>query len=209
MKAWYFSNTDCKLSYDDKRLIQPGVTHKVSCQPILCEQGLHASVNILDALQYAPGPYIWRVELGGKIVQGSDKVVATERTYLWGYDATDILWEMGRLCALDVVHLWNAPKIVIQYLKSGDESLRAAARDAARAAARDASWYLARAAARAVARAAARDTARAATWDAARAVAWAVARDTERAATWDAARAVQSRRLVRLIMRGRVYESKN
>ena len=52
----------------------------------------------------------------------------------------------ARQCALDVIHLWNAPPIVKRYLKTGNEKLRdaawaaawAAAGDAARAAAGDA-----------------------------------------------------------------------
>ena len=87
--------------------------------------------------------------------------------------------------ALDVIHLWSAPVPVIvkEYLKTGDEKIRAAAwaaagaaRDAAGAAAGaawDAAW-------------AARDAARAAAW----AAAWA-ARDAARAAARDAAGAAR------------------
>ena len=50
-------------------------------------------------------------------------------------------------CALDVIHLWNAPPIVKRYLKTGNEKLRAAAGDAAWAAAGAAAWAAARAAA--------------------------------------------------------------
>ena len=155
MKAWYFSENPPRLRYGDGRKIKAGITHKVKCEPVLCEAGLHGSVRPIDALEYAPGPYIWRVELGGQIVRGDDKAVATKRTYLWGYDATETLGKFARLCALDVIHLWNAPDIVVRYLKTGDESLWAAAwtaARAARAAARDAAWTAARAA-----RAAARD----------------------------------------------------
>lgn len=39
---WYFSAEDCKLRYNDGRLIEVGITHKVDCLPVLCERGLHA-----------------------------------------------------------------------------------------------------------------------------------------------------------------------
>ena len=68
-------------------------------------------------------------------------------------------------CALDVIHLWDAPPIVKKYLKTGNEKLRAAAMDAAWAAAGDAAW------------AAARDAAR----DAAGAAAWAAIREKQTA----------------------------
>ena len=187
MKAWHFSNEDCKLNYGDGRLIEVGVTHKVDCTPVLCSQGLHASKKVLDALQYAPSATLWRVELGGKIVCGDDKCVATERTYLQKIDTTDILFKFARLCALDVIDKWDAPDVVVKFLKTGDESLRATARAARAAGAtsdatRDAAW----------------DAARGATRDAAWAAAWAAARDAAWDA-WDAAREKQNKRLTRMI----------
>ena len=136
MKAWYFSTKSKRLQYDDNRSIEAGLTHKVTRKPVLCNAGLHGSKRIIDALSYAPGPIVWRVELGGEMAIGDDKISATERHYLWGYDATDVLRRFARKCALDVIHLWDAPDVVIQYLKTRDENLRDAARDVARAAAR-------------------------------------------------------------------------
>jgi len=186
VKAWYFSYPNCRLRYGDDREIKAGVIHKVDCKPVLCESGLHGSVNILDALKYAPGPYIWRVNLRGEIIKGDDKAVATEREYLWGYDATDVLRYFARLCALDVVHLWAAPEVVIQYLKTGDEKLRAAA------------WAAACAAACAAC-AATRAAACAAAEAACAACAAAEAARAARAALRDS----QSKRLYHMIMAGR------
>jgi len=142
MKAWYFSGTDKKLRYGDNRKIRAGITHKVKCEPIICESGLHGSKRIIDALEYAPEAFVWRVELAGDMAHSEDKTSATERKYLWGYDATNVLRKFARLCALDVIHLWDAPQIVKEYLTTGDEKIRdaawAAARDAARNPARDA-----------------------------------------------------------------------
>jgi hypothetical protein len=199
MKAWYFSGKDCRLRYGDDRKIEAGAFHTVDYKPILCEQGLHGSKRILDALSYAPGPVVWRVKLTGDVVVGDDKVAATNREYQWGYDATEVLRRFARKCALDVIHLWDAPDVVVQYLKTGDESLRAATWAAARAAAW-AAWAAADAAG---------DAARAAdaAGDAARAAdaAWA-AGDAARAAG-DAARAAarekQNRRLTSMIVGGR------
>jgi hypothetical protein len=80
--------------------------------------------------------------MGGTIKKDSDKLVARQRTILWRIDSTDVLRKFARQCALDVAHLWDMPPVVSQYLETGDESIRAAARaaawDAARAAASDA-----------------------------------------------------------------------
>ncbi len=189
MKAWYFSQTNRKLRYNDNRLIHTGRTHKVTCEPILCKQGLHGSKRIIDALLYAPGECVWRVDLAGKMDTGSDKIAATERKYLWGYNATDVLGEFSRKCALDVIHLWDAPQVVIDYLKTGDESIGAAAMAAARDAARDAAWDAAGAAAMAAAGAATRDATRAAARDAAWDAAWDAAMAAAGDAAWEAARA--------------------
>ena len=153
MIGWYFATTERTLRYGDDRKIELGKTHTVKGQPILCERGLHASKNILDALQYAPGPVIYKVQLSHKVVHGDDKSCAQRRKYLAGaIDISDTLRLFARQCALDVIHLWNAPNIVIQYLNTGDESIRDAARAAARDAAWDDDWAAARAAARPAAR---------------------------------------------------------
>lgn len=44
---------------------------------------------------------------------------------LWGFDATPIYRQFALDVALDVVHLWDPPPIVLRYLKTGDESIRA------------------------------------------------------------------------------------
>lgn len=182
MDAWYFSTETKRLRFGDDREIAVGVTHSIEGEPWLCDRGLHASVKALDALSYAPGPIVWRVRLGGTILTGDDKLCATERTYLsGGIDASETLRLFARKCALDVAHLWDAPQVVIDYLNTGDESIRAAAKEAvwAGGAARDAAWDAAWGAARDAAWIAARAAARAAAW----------------AAAWDAARDVQNSRL--------------
>ena len=177
---WHFSAANNKgkpcLGYDDGRIIEPGVTHKVKCSPVLCEQGLHASKNALDALQYAPGPWVALCTLGGEVVHGDDKSVATERTYLWVANAEPVMREFARWAALQVCHLWDCPPVVKRYLETGNEAIRDAARGAA--------WGAARGAARDAARGAAWDAAWGAAWGAARGAAWGAAWD----AAWDAAR---------------------
>ena len=153
MKAWHFSNINHTLRYDDNRKIVLGETLEVDCEPILCEQGLHGSIRIIDALQYAHGPVTWKVNITGDVVKGDDKICGQRRKAIaGGIDITDTLREFARWCALQVIHLWDAPDIVKEYLKTGDEKIRAAAWAAACDAAWDATWAAARDAARAAAR---------------------------------------------------------
>lgn len=171
----------------------------------ICASGLHASRRPWHALAYAPGPVLCLVEVEGIEAEQDDKLVARRRRIVRRVDLTDDLRAFARQCALDVIHLWEAPDVVLRYLETGDESLRAAARDAAWAAARDAAtddaaWAAAWTAVRAAARgdaawdAAAWDVARAAAWDAAAATVRDAVRDAARAASaaasaaWDAVR---------------------
>ena len=194
MRAWHFTvRTD---SMRDGTPWKVGELETYDGKIELCASGLHASIDPMDALSYAPGTIIRRVECGGDVIKSDDKLVCTERMALWSYDATPILRHFARLCALDVIHLWEPPPIVVRYLRTGDESISAAASAAA--------WDDAGDAARA-AGAAARDARDDAAWAAGAAAgyaAWAAAWDAAWAAR-DAARDAQSRRLGRMLREGR------
>jgi hypothetical protein len=154
---------------------------------IWCESGLYASRDAFDALRYAPGAMLHRVLCEEIERDDKTKLVCRRRTIVASIDATDLLRSFARSCALDVIDLWNAPDVVRQYLETGDESLRAAARDARDAwaawdarDARAAAWTAAVAAAVAAAEdawTAARDAARNAVWAAVWAAAWTAARN--------------------------------
>ena len=186
MKAWHFTKDTLR---DGSPVPKVGEKLVHDGELIICKSGLHASKRIIDALTYAPGHMIHRVECGGEIQHELDKLVCTERTILFTVDGEELLRKFARMRALDVIHLWGAPDVVVRYLKTGDESIRSAALDAARTAARTAVWAAARAAAW-TASTAARDTALDAAWTAALAV-------------WGAAQVKQNERLYRLVMRAR------
>ena len=180
LTGWHFSTG--RLGYGDNRPIVMGETHTVDVTERkleLCEWGLHASERIIDALRYASGPMVCRVRLHGEILRGDDKACATHRTYIDGIDATGILREFARKCALDVIHLWDAPDVVRRYLETGDELLRAASSAAALDASSAASW--------------------AASWAASSAASWDTAWDTARAAAWDTAWGQQNTRLTDMV----------
>ena len=193
-QGWHFLPADGKLKYGDGREPQDGEEVSATGDIVLCERGMHASADILDCLQYAPGPILCRVELRGERLDEGDKSVARTRVILWRIDATDVLRRFAFWCADRAVRvhavaalrrdgspdavrhadlLATLPEIVdTATANAASAAARAAARaaawDAARAAAWDAAWDAARAAARAAAWAAAMDAARAAAWDAAR-----------------------------------------
>jgi len=195
MKAWYFSGTDKKLRYGDDRIIQAGKMHTVSGTPRLCHYGLHGSKRIINALDYAPGPYIWRVDITRSIDEGVDKLCGQRRKYLWGFDASDILFEFSRKQALINIEKikphTDKYDLIVDYLSTGNPLIRSAARSAAESAVRSAAWSAARSAAesavRSAAEAAARSAAESAAWSAVRSAAWSAAWSAVRSAARSAA----------------------
>ena len=183
IKGWWFAEDSRELANGDGRKIKLGITHKVKGEIIPCKNGLHLSPKILDALTYAPGNIIYMVEGTGTIVPHGnpiDKYACSERTYIsGGIDASKTISKFARLCALDVIHLWDAPEVVVRYLKTGDVDIRAAAARAAERSTTDSAWAAERAAT---------DSA----WAAARAATDSV---------WAAAQRKQNARLTRMIKR--------
>jgi hypothetical protein len=139
----------------------------------ICKSGLHASVHPFDALQYAPGSFLHKVECEDIVSSQDDKFVCRRRKIIASRDVTELLYAFACDQALSVAHLWEAPDVVKEYLTTRNPSLRAAARDAACVAACVAAWN--------AARDAAWDAARAAAWDAACVAAWDAAREAARA----------------------------
>ena len=191
--GWHFLPADRRLRWGSCEVVEAGRTYRAKGPLVLCENGMHASRRAIDALSYAPGPVVSRVELLGERLDDGDKSCARERLVLWLADATTVLHEFACAMATDALcaaeargervdpRLWAAIETKRRWLRGDatDQEL-AAARAAARAAAGAAAWDAAGAAAGA------------AVWDAAGAAAWDAAWDAAWAAAWDAARAAQN-----------------
>ena len=194
---WHFAaGTDGpRTNYGKRSKLIAGKTYKLpkGQKPVPCERGFHASERAIDALNYAQGPWVSRVTLGGEIVpHDGDKLCASERTHHGFADATMVLHEFACWCAEQALKAerkagrepdprsWKAIKVKRQWMK-GKATIEEL--DAAGAAAWDAAGDAARAAAGAAA------------WDAAWAAAGAAAWDAAGAAAWAAAWAAQNRKL--------------
>ena len=191
--GWHFLPENGKCRWGNHRKPQVDKTVAVKLPLSLCEHGLHASKDILDALKFAPGPILCKVRLSGKILEGDDKACATRRTVLAMADITNELHLFACWCATRALkkanvtdeRCWNTIKVKRAWLKGkATDGELDVARGAARDAALVAAWDVARDAARVVAWDAARDVARVVAWD----VAWVAARDAARVAARDAAR---------------------
>ena len=187
--AYHFTSDTLR---DGSPIPKRGVWLKHKGPVVPCQSGLHASVHPFDALRYAPGGKLHLVELRGEIQKhGDDKVVARERKILKSVNAEKLLREFARWNALQVLNSWpNPPDVVVEYLKTGDEKLRAAAESAAwsaaesaaRSAAESAAWSAAESAAWSAAWSAAESAAESAAWSAAESAAWLAARSAAESA---------------------------
>ena len=147
---------DGRPVFQDGTPVKIGKRYEIDGEPVMCKRGYHGCERAIDMLIYAPGPWISRRPLEGAITEGY-KSVGRAFVQQPGFDATEVLRTFARMCALDVIHLWDAPEIVVRYLKTGDESIRDAAWDAARDAARAAGMAAGMAAVKSAAWAAGKD----------------------------------------------------
>jgi hypothetical protein len=112
--AWHFTDG---MKLRDGQPLKVGKTYKHTGELEMCVKGYHASIDIVDALSYAPGFTVSMVECGGKMERGADKLVCTERKALWCVDAKKIILAWSIRVATDAVKMakkgcndkaWNA-----------------------------------------------------------------------------------------------------
>lgn len=129
MQAWHFVDRELR---DGSPIPSDGERLEFDGEPALCVAGLHASERVLDALKFAPGNIVCRVECDGVVGRQEDKLVCRARTIEWRFDAETVLRAFARKVALDVADLWDIPETVRKFLETGNENLRVAARAEAR-----------------------------------------------------------------------------
>jgi hypothetical protein len=132
-KAYHFTKGD--LLRDGQEVPSVGVPLVHTGKVVICESGLHASFHVYDALKYAPGNTLHLVDCEDIVTEQYDKFVCRKRTVLKTLDAYALLREYAREQALKVVHLWDAPEVVLQWLTTGEEKYRVEANSAAYSAA--------------------------------------------------------------------------
>ena len=134
IKGWHFCG-GWKLRDGQKLVI--GKTYHVEGELVMCQLGLHLSERIIDALKYAPGSVICRVEGWGDVQHGGNKVLCRYRTVISAIDGERILhlaackWAADALKVAKVTdeRCWNAIRTKRRWLdgKATDEELDAAA----------------------------------------------------------------------------------
>jgi len=151
MYAYHFLNENRKLQFEPHTLVEPGQKLEATQHPLsLCEYGLHASKTVLNALEYAPGPILCRVQLSGKILHDTDKSCAEYRRCIWMFKTTQVLHEFACWCAeqalttakVTIDRSWNAIKVKRLWLQglATDKELKTAHSAAHSAASHSASY---------------------------------------------------------------------
>lgn len=210
--AWHFCDG---WQLRDGTPLEIGRTYSVDPPIVLCEHGLHASINLIDALQYAPGDVLCRVQMWGDVQKASDKLAATHRYVVNAIDAGDLLHEIACIVAeyaltrygngdprswraIKAKRAWLAGRMSFDKLHTSRLAAESAAWSAAESAARSAAASEARSAVAAASAAwsaaaasAALSAASAARSAAAASAAWSAAASAVRSAVWSAARSAE------------------
>ena len=142
--GWHFLPKDRRLR-GSRKVVKAGRTYRVEGPLALCSHGMHASRRALDALTYAPGPVVCRVELLGERLDAHFKSCARERRVLWIVDATRVLHEFALAVATDALHAADTRGAVVDPRSwAAIETKRRWLRGVATDAELDAAWDVAR-----------------------------------------------------------------
>ena len=87
---------------------------------VLCQSGLHASRTPFQAFSFAPGFQLHKVEIAGIVAETDNKLVATKRKIIASLDAKEIILSFARKQALSVIHLYDCPQVLREWLETGD-----------------------------------------------------------------------------------------
>jgi len=100
MYTWHFSNG--QLTYDRNDEIKAGLSLACDGGSIkLCDYGFHSSWRLIDALRCAGGNYLSLCEVGGRIIEGDDKLVSSIRRHIAVGDIERTLHLFAIWCADD------------------------------------------------------------------------------------------------------------
>ncbi len=154
-RGWHWLPNDRMLRFGaDRRVLGTYDTRSATGDLVLCRNGMHWSPRVIDALNYAQGSVICRVECWGDTIHRGDKSASEHRQIRWWVDAERVLWawlcdEAERACnvagvtderslgAIALRREWLGGRVVTD---QEWDAARSAARDGARSAARSAAW---------------------------------------------------------------------
>ena len=111
VKGWHFValGEDGKPRLRTGELVEAGWIYETDEKPVLCKSGLHASRRALDALRYAHGPIVCRVELTRNLVHDTDKSVGQRREVLAMANVHKLLVGFACDCAERALHRQKKP----------------------------------------------------------------------------------------------------
>ena len=123
IRAYHFTGPKMR---DGRDVPADGVWLEESGSLAMCHKGLHASKHPYDALNYAPGFTLCLVDLDGEILEQGDKCCASKRLIISRFNSKPLCLQFVRDVASDVLHLWDAPQAVKDFLATGENPNAAA-----------------------------------------------------------------------------------
>lgn len=126
--AWHFLKNNKFMCYDrSSEIARAGKTYSIADDqvPELCKYGMHGSIHALDAVGFAPGSIVCRVEISGDVLYADNKLVGRHRKVLWMADASDVLTKFSKWCVSQVISQIPDPNLTRKFLESGNKSLMA------------------------------------------------------------------------------------
>lgn len=121
--GWHFTGDKLR---DGSPLPRPMVWERYKGTLLMCRSGLHVGVTPWDALGYAPGDNLRLVEYAEVGEAQKDKIVCAKRRTIAQMDANELLRYFARMQAISCIDRWKQEPtdVVLDYLATGDDSLR-------------------------------------------------------------------------------------
>ena len=91
IRAWHCLGVTSRLRYGDNRLVMANHTLEVDADPHIGRSGLHASTDIVTALNLGWGGPLCRVEVSGSVDFACPLMAGTKRKCLWMMNQQDVL----------------------------------------------------------------------------------------------------------------------
>jgi hypothetical protein len=143
IKAWHFVADNRRMNHQPEMEITPGYIYSEHGPVKICKSGLHGSRKVIDALRYAPGSYLCRVDMWSEVKEDKDKLVARHRHVIAAKDVSSELRLWACWCVRQQWHLLHDERSK-KALETAERFARGKATrqqlDAARAATWDAAW---------------------------------------------------------------------
>jgi len=109
---------------DGVKLVYEGPIKIVPSYRVPLKVGLHASLSAFDALFYAPGNTLCKVQCSDIVERERDRFICREKTILQRFDLYSLSYYFTKELLLVLAPLWCTPNSVLKYFEKDNPKLR-------------------------------------------------------------------------------------